>query len=428
MLDIKFIRDNIDLVKDAARKKKIILDVDRLVVLDEKRRVTIAEVDEMRRLHNEQSDKTSQMHGTDRNTFITKLKEDKDKISHKEFELRTIENEFNELILQVPNIPDPSVPEGDSDSDNLEIRDWNPLGEDSQLPTFEALGGRNYLTLMKEHDMLDIERGTKVAGFRGYFLKNDAVLISFALWKFAFDFIANKGFVPFLAPTLVREENLIGTGHFPKSRDDVYKIENDDLYLSGTAEIPMTGYYRDEILTEKDLPKTFVAFSPCYRKEAGSYGKDTKGVLRVHEFYKVEQFVLCKNDHQESVRWHEELTKNSEELLQALEIPYRVVINCTGDIGQAHVKTYDIESWFPSEHKYRETHSSSYYHDFQTRRANIKYRDSEGKIRFVHSLNNTAIATPRILQIFLENHQQPNGSIKIPKALQKYFGKEIISK
>ncbi len=424
MLDIKFIRENSDLVREAARKKHTDFDIERFLALDEKRRALIADVDEMRRTHREESEKTSKTQGAERDALISQLKEGKDKISHKEFELRTIENEFSELMLQVPNIPDPSVPEGNSDADNQEIRVWNPR---SSTPSVAELGGRDYLTLMKEHDMLDLERGTKVSGFRGYFLKNDGALLSFALWRFALDFMVKRGFIPFIAPALVREENLIGTGHFPKSREDVYKTENDDLYLSGTAEIPMTGYFRDEVLREDELPKTFVAFSPCYRREAGSYGKDTKGIFRTHEFYKVEQFVLCRNDHQESVRWHEEITKNSEELLQALEVPYRIVVNCTGDIGQAHVKTYDIESWFPSENKYRETHSSSYYHDFQTRRFNIKYRDSEGKIRFAHSLNNTALATPRILEQFLENHQEPGGSIEIPKALQPYMGKEKIA-
>lgn len=434
MLDIKFIRENTDLVKEAARKKKIVLDIDRLVALDEKRRLAIAEVDEMRRIHRSESDKTSQIQGAERDSLIVQLKDGKDKISHKEFELRTIENEFNELMLQVPNVPDPSVPEGNSDADNQEIRDWNPHGEEAPLPTLESLGGRDYLTLMKEHDMLDIERGTKVAGFRGYFLKNDGAILEFALWRFAIDYLATKGFIPFLAPSIVRRENFMGTGWVGglgsttnSSEEDIYKTQ-DDLYLSGTAEVPMMGYHADEILNEADLPKTYAAFSPCYRREIGSYGKDTKGIIRVHEFFKVEQVILCKADHQVSVDWHEALTKNSEEIMQMLEIPYHVVLNCGGDIGLGQVKKYDIEGWVPSENKYRETHSASYFHDFQTRRLNIKYRDAEGKVRFAHSLNNTALAVPRLLAPFLENHQQPDGSIKIPKALQKYFGKEMISK
>ena len=214
---------------------------------------------------------------------------------------------------------------------------------------------------------------------------------------------------------------MVGTGWFPQVEEDIYKTQ-DDLYLSGTAEVPMMGYHADEILKEEDLPKKYVAFSPCYRREVGSYGKDTKGIFRVHEFYKIEQVVLCRADHQESVKWHEELTKNSEEIMQALEIPYRVVINCGGDLGLGQVKKYDIEGWIPSEGRYRETHSASYFHDFQARRLNIKYKDNAGKIHFIHSLNNTAIATPRILEAFLENNLREDGSIKIPEALQKYYG------
>ncbi len=427
MLDIKFIRENKDLVKEAARKKKITVDVDRLITLDEKRRELIAEADEMRRFHKEQSERTSSLAGSERDQLIAQLKEGKDKIAHKEFEFKTIEDEFNEIMLQVPNIPDPSVPEGDSDAENKEVRDWHPLGEGSPLPTLASLGGRDYMTLLAEHDMADLERGTKVAGFRGYFLKNDGAMLEFSIWRFAMDQMIAKGFTPFLAPAMVRRENFMGTGWFPQAEEDVYKVQ-DELYLSGTAEVPMMGYHANEILNESDLPRKSAAFSPCFRREIGSYGKDTKGIIRVHEFFKVEQIILCRADHQESVSWHEELTKNSEEIMQQLEIPYRVVLNCGGDIGLGQVKKYDIEGWVPSENKYRETHSASYFHDFQTRRLNIKYRDAEGKLKFVHSLNNTALAMPRILAPFLENHQLPDGSIKIPKALQKYLGKEKIEK
>src|SRR3989344_6304031 len=230
MLDIKFIRENSDLVREAARKKHTDFDIERFLALDEKRRALIADVDEMRRTHREESEKTSKTQGAERDALISQLKEGKDKISHKEFELRTIENEFSELMLLVPNIPDPSVPEGDLDADNQEIRDWNPKGEDATLPTLESLGGRDYLTLMKEHDMLDIERGTKVAGFRGYFLKNDAALLELALMRFAMDTIAEKGFIPTLAPVLVKRENLVGSGWFPQAEEDVYKVQ-DELYL-----------------------------------------------------------------------------------------------------------------------------------------------------------------------------------------------------
>ncbi len=280
---------------------------------------------------------------------------------------------------------------------------------------------------MESLGLVDLERGVKVAGFRGYFLKGDAALMSVALWQLAFEMWTKKGFIPLIAPSLVREEGLMGSGWFPQGKEEVYKTQ-DDLYLTGTAEVPVTAFHQEEILDEKELPKKYVAFSPCFRREAGSYGKDTKGIFRLHEFAKVEQVILCRADHEESVRWHEEITKNSEEIMQALGIPYRVVVNCGGDLKLANVKTYDIEAWIPSENRYRETHSSSYYHDFQTRRLDIRYRDGEGKVRFCHSLNNTAIATPRILISLLENNQQKDGTVKVPEILQKYLSKDKIQR
>jgi len=419
MLDIKFIRGNADLIKEAAKKKHFNCDIDRLLAIDEKRRALIAESDEMRRVHKEASELTAMLQGKEREGHVLKVKGDKDKLSHKEFELRTVEGEFDELMLSVPNVPDPSVPEGNSDTENQELRTWGKI---------KVEHGKNYMNLMQAHDMLDTERGSKVSGFRGYFLKNDGALLSMALWNLTMEHLVKKGFRPFMAPALVRRENLVGTGWFGgpnnPTEEDVYKTQ-DDIYLSGTAEVSMMGYHRDEIMNMDEFPKLYAAFSPCYRREAGSYGKDTKGIFRVHEFFKVEQVILCKADHQESVRWHEELTKNSEEIMQMLEIPYRVVLNCGGDLGLGQVKKYDIEGWLPSENKYRETHSASYFHDFQTRRLNIKYRDGDN-LKFAHSLNNTAMATPRILCMLLENHQDPDGSINIPKILQKFFGKEKI--
>jgi len=404
MLDIKFIRENKDLIKEAARKKHVKVDIGRLLAVDEKRRALISEVDALRQEH-------KKFTGASEEAKISK-----DKLLHKEFELGAVEKEFEELMLQIPNAPDPSVPEGESDAENQEIRKWGEI---------KVEHGKNYMNLMQERSALDLERGVKVSGFRGYFLKGDAALLSLALWQFTLDFLVKKGFTPFLAPTLVKEENFMGTGWFPQAREDVYKTQ-DDLYLSGTAEVPMMGYHAGEILKEEDLPKKYVVFSPCFRREAGSHGKDAKGIFRVHEFFKVEQVVLCKADHMESVGWHEELTKNSEEIMRVLEIPYRVVVNCGGDLGLGQVKKYDIEAWIPSEKRYRETHSASYFHDFQTRRLNIKYKDFSGKIHFAHSLNNTAIATPRVLEALLENHQEEGGGVKIPAALQKYLGKEKI--
>ena len=419
MLDIKFIRENQDLIKEAVRKKHVEFDVQELINADNKRLKLLKEVEEMRARQNTESDKIAQISEEEKQSVIDKMKELKEELIISEDALRKIEKKCENLMLLVPNIPDPSVPEGESDADNQEIRKWG------EIPQFD-FSPKSHIELMENLNLVDFERGRKVVGFRGYFLKGDAVRLSMALWNFAMDKMIQKNFEPFIAPSLVKAENLVATGHFPKSKEDVYKTQ-DELYLAGTAEIPMTGYFRDEVLREEDLPKTYVAFSPCYRREAGSHGKDTKGIYRLHEFTKVEQFILCEADHQESVKWHEELTRNAEEILQDLGIPYRVVVNCTGDTGQANVKTYDIESWIPSEKKYRESHSSSYYHDFQARRANIKYRTKDGKLLFAHTLNNTAIATPRILISILENYQQKDGSVIVPEVLRKYLNKDIIS-
>jgi seryl-tRNA synthetase len=319
------------------------------------------------------------------------------------------------MMLLVPQIPDKSVPEGETDADNVEIRNWGKIPEFDFKP-------KDYVALMEDLNLVDTERGAKVSGFRGYFLKNGAVLITNALWNFVLGKMIKKGFEPLIAPAIAKEFNFVGTGWLPQGKKEIFQIE-EDKYLIGTSEVSVMGYHSDEIIDEDDLPKKYIVFSPCFRSEAGSYGKDTKGILRVHEFYKLEQIILCKNDHDESVKWHEEITKNAEEIVQKLGLPHRVVVNSAGDLGLGQVKKYDIETWLPSQKRYRETHSSSYFHDFQTRRLNIRYRDKEGKLHFAHSLNNTALATPRIIANIAENYQTKDGHIEIPKALQKYtFG------
>ena len=420
MLDIKFIRENPELIKEAARKKHIDFDVEKLLEVDRRRLSLLQEVEEMRARQNKESERIAFIQdAAEKEKIVEEMKKLKEKLSAKEKELKEIEVEWKNLMLMAPNVPDPSVPEGETDVENVEIRRWG------ELPNFD-FEPKSHIDLMLELGLVDFERGAKVSGFRGYFLKGDAALLVFAVFQFVLEKMTEQGFEPFIAPSLVREESFLGTGWLPQNKDEVYKTQ-DDLYLSGTAEVPMMGYHKDEILKEEDLPKTYVAFSPCYRREAGSYGKDTKGLYRLHEFMKIEQIVLCEADHQESVRWHEQITKNAEEIMQALGIPYRVVVNCGGDLGLGQVKKYDIEAWVPSEKRYRETHSSSYFHDFQTRRLNIRYKDKEGKIRFVHSLNNTAIAAPRILISLLENYQQKDGSVVVPEPLRKYLGKDIIS-
>jgi seryl-tRNA synthetase len=275
--------------------------------------------------------------------------------------------------------------------------------------------------------MLDLERGAKASGFRGYFLKGHGARLQFALWRFVQDFFADKNYTPMIVPSLLKREAFLGTGYLPQGEEDLYKTQ-DGEYLSGTAEVATMVYYMDEILDKKDLPIKFLSFSDCFRREAGAHGKDTKGILRVHEFYKFEQVILCEASHNESVKFHEEVEKNTEELTQALGLPYRVVINCAGDLCLGQVKKYDIEVWLPSEKTYRETGSASYFHDFQTRRLNIRYRDDDGKLKFAHSLNNTALSGRPLIAI-IENNQQSDGSIKIPEALQLYMGgQKVISK
>ncbi|MCC2630463.1 MAG: serS [Candidatus Paceibacter sp.] len=416
MLDIKFIRDNKDLVKEGARKKHIDFDVEKLLAIDDKRKELQALVETKRSEQNSASDRIAsvQTH-EERQALINAMQDVKKSMVEKEEELKEVMKEWQMLMVQVPNIPDMTVPEGASDAENKEVRTWG------EVPTF-GFEPKSHIDLALDLDLADFDRGTKVAGFRGYFLKNDGVLLNFAIQQFVTDHIISKGgFTPLLAPSLVRREPFIGTGYLPQSEEDLYKTQ-DDTYLAGTAEVPTMGYYMNEIIEESQLPIKFLSFSPCFRREAGSHGKQTKGLYRVHEFYKLEQVVLCKADHQESVQLHEELTTNAEEILQALQLPYHVVVNCGGDLGLGQVKKYDIETWIPSEKRFGETHSSSYFHDFQTRRLNIRYRDSEGKMKFAHSLNNTAIASPRILISVLENYQQADGTIKIPEVLRKYMG------
>lgn len=419
MLDIKFIRDNAEIVKFAAQKKKIKVDIDRLLVVDDSRRELMTSLETKKANQNRVSQDIAK--GVDpaaRNQLIADMQLLKVEIQKDEEGLRSIMEEWQALMLQVPNIPDMSVPDGDSDADNLEFKTW---GEKTNF-SFPA---KDHVELMTKHQLADFERGVKVHGFRGYYLRGDGARLSWAIWNYAQKFFLDKGFEPLLVPSIVRKSNLYGTGHLPNDAEDVYKTQDED-YLIGTAEVSTMGFYADEVLEQSQLPIKFLAFSPCYRREAGSHGKDTKGLIRVHEFFKIEQVVMCEASHEESVRLHEWINRNTEEFIESLGIPYRTVINCGGDLGQGQVKKYDIELWVPGEQTYREISSASYFHDFQTRRFNIRYRDNEGKMRYAHSLNCTAIPTPRILVSLIENFQQADGSILVPEALRPYLGKERI--
>jgi seryl-tRNA synthetase len=417
MLDLAFIRTHPDIVKEAARVKYNPIDIDYLLEVDRMVLDLQHEVEEARAEQNKISKRVQQA-GKDkaqRDALIAEGRGLAEQIKILEPKLHQLEGERQQLLYLVPNIPDPSAPIGKDESDNVPIRDW---GEKPKFD-FEPL---DHYALMQKLDVVDIERAVKIAGARSYALKGDAARLELALMNFAMDRIARKGFTPLIVPAMARDFCFIGNGQFPKGRDQVYAIEEEDTFLVGTAEVSITGMYKDEILSYEDLPLTFVGFCPCFRKEAGTYGKDTRGVFRIHQFNKIEQYVIAKADHEESVRWHEQLLANSEELVQALELPYRVVNVCTGDMGDGKVGMYDLECWIPSEGRYRETHSCSYFHEWQARRVNIRYRDEDGKVKFVHTLNNTAIASPRILLPFFEVHQQPDGSIYIPTALRPFMG------
>lgn len=419
MLDIHFIRENSDLVKAGAQKKHIEVDIDRLLVVDDERKQLRQQLDEKRAEQNRASRTIALAKDDERVRLLEAMRFLKEGMTEAEERYKVVLEEWQKLMLLVPNLPDMTVPEGESDADNTEIRVW---GEKPAF-SFPAL---DHVALMTRNGMADFERGTKVAGFRGYFLTGDGALLSFALWRFLSDHFMHKGgFTPMIVPSLVRREGFMGTGYLPQSEEDLYKTQ-DGEYLSGTAEVATMAYHLDETLEKESLPRKYFSFSPCFRREIGAHGKDTKGLVRVHEFYKFEQVVLCEASHEESVRLHEELTENAEEMLKLLKIPYHVVVNCGGDLGLGQVKKYDIECWMPGEKKYRETHSSSYFHDFQTRRLNIRYKDTDGSLKFAHSLNNTALATPRFLAVLVENYQQEDGTIRVPEVLVPYVGKEVL--
>ncbi len=420
MLDIRFIRENKDIVAAAAKKKHVNFDVEELIALDDKRRILLTNVEKRRAEQNAANEGISKAAPTERATMIASMKEVKAALEKDETDLKELMKDWQALMLRVPNIPDMSVPDGDTDADNKEIRVWG------EKPKFD-FEPKDHMQIMTELGMADFERGSKVHGFRGYYLTGDGVKLCFAIWNLALEFFSNKKFTPVMPPTIVRKINLYGTAHLPGDIEDFYMTQDGDA-LAGTAEVPLMGMHSEETLSPEQLPKRYLGFSPCYRREAGAHGKDVNGLIRVHEFYKFEQLVLCEANHETSVKYHEELNRNTEEFIEALGLPYHTVINCGADLGLGQVKKYDIELWVPREGKYREISSASYFHDFQCRRLNIRYRDADGTLRYAHSLNSTAIPTPRILVSLIENCQQADGSIKIPEALVKYMGKDTIRK
>jgi seryl-tRNA synthetase len=424
MLDPKKLRDDPEAVKAGARKKRIPVAplVDRFLELDASRRKLAFERDELRARQNKVGKDIARLQGEERDRLRREMGEVSARVKAIETELQSIEAEVNDILLRLPNLPDAEVPEGESDRDNVEIR---RVGE----PLSFDFTPRDHIQLGEELDLVDFPRAARLAGSRTYILKNEGALLELAVIHFTLDYLVKQGFSPMIVPTLVRREPLVGTAYFPGGEEQAYACEKDELYLIGTSEVPVTAFHAEEILEEAELPKLYAGFSPCYRREAGAAGKDTKGLYRIHQFNKVEQVVVCKADEAESKRQHQFILGNAEAILQALGMPYRVVNVCGGDLGVPQIQKFDIETWMPSRGGYGETHSASRFHDYQARRLNLRYRDAEGKVRFCHTLNNTAIASPRILIAILENGQQADGSVTIPEVLRPYLGgRDVIRK
>ena len=416
MLDLKLIRTQPDLVRAGAQKKRMECDVDRILELDAKNRSLGAEVDGLRQEQKAFGKKMAGATPEERQALLADQGELKGKLKELEAQQGVIKEELQALLLRVPNLPADEVPEGADDEDNVEIK---KVGE---LPQFDFTP-RSHIELGEAHDWLDIVRGARLAGSRNYVLKGDLCLLENAIMRFAMDVMVAKGFTPLTVPTLVRTETMVGTGYFPGGEDQAYRCdERDDLCLVGTAEVPITALHQDEILDGAQLPMKFVAQSSCYRREAGTYGKDTKGLYRVHQFQKVEQVIIDAADPAQSLEHHHAILANSEEVLQALGLPYRVVNVCGGDLGQPQVQKFDIETWMPSRESYGETHSASRFHDFQARRLNLRYRGEDGKVQFCHTLNNTVAASTRMLIAVVENHQTAQGQVRVPEPLRPYLG------
>jgi seryl-tRNA synthetase len=415
MLDIRFIREHPDLVQEGARKKHIAIDIQQLLEVDEQRRQLIAKVDNLKALRNKTSKEIPSLQGEAKQEAIAHMKRVGEESKTLEGTLREVGATFETLMLRVPNVPAEDVPEGATDADNVVLRTWG------EVPSFD-FPTRDHVELGELLDIIDIPRGVKIAGSRTYFLKNAAALLEQAVLQFALQTMVRKGFIPLVVPHLVKDDAMVGTAYFPVGMEQAYRIPEDEVNLIGTAEVPVTAYHADEILREDELPKYYVGMSNCYRREAGTYGKDTRGLYRIHQFQKVEQVVICANDPEVSTQEHEHILHNAEEVLQALGLPYRVVVVCGGDLGVPQVKKYDIETWMPSRNAYSETHSASKFHDFQARRLKLRYRGKDSTMRFAHTLNNTVIASPRILIPLLELYQRADGSVAIPPVLQPYMG------
>lgn len=419
MLDIKFIRENKDLVSQAAKDKRFNVDLDTLLRDDEKLRSLQGEMEQLQAERNRVSKQIASASPSERDTLKAQVSGLKPRLEALETEVRTLGAEVERQLLLVPAPARSDVPVGKDDAENVEVKRWGTVREYSFKP-------KTHMELGEKLDIVDVDRGVKIAGSRSYVLKGWGARLEQAILRLTLDKLNNKGYTQLAIPVLVNEDAMTGTGYFPGGRDQAYLVERDGMALVGTAEVSLTSYHANEILKEETLPLRYMAMSSCFRREAGTYGKDAHGLYRVHQFLKVEQVIIAKNDVAGSEELHNELLNNAEQILQDLELPYRVVYVCTGDLGQGQVRKHDIETWMPSRKAYSETHSCSTFHDFQARRLKIRYKDQAGQNQICHTLNNTAIASPRVLIPFLETHQQEDGSILIPKALQPYLGTDVI--
>lgn len=422
MIDLNDLRNRPEAYQKACDDKRIAFDVNAFLELDKEYRALLSEVEKLRSEQNAVSKEIPKLSGDEKSTKLDAMKELSATLKDEEQKLRELEERWRGQQLLMPGIPLDTVPIGDDDSDNEEIRVWG------DKPEF-SFKFRDHVELGKHLDIVDIDRGVKIAGARSYFLKGDGARLQHAVLQLAVDRLHERGYTIMDCPHIVKYDAMMGTSYFPGGEEMAYHLDerDDDSYLIGTSEVSVCSYHQGEILDEGELPKRYAGYSPCYRREAGSYGRDTHGLYRIHQFYKVEQVVICKNDVDESAKFHAELLANAEETMQALGLPYRVVTCSTGDMGQGQAYKNDIEAWMPSRESYGETHSCSTFYDFQARRLKLRYKDGDGKKHFCHTLNNTCVASPRILIPLLENNQNEDGSVNIPEVLQKYMGgQEVI--
>jgi len=414
MLDIKFIREHPDIIKNGCKTKQVKVDIDKLLEVDKKRRETLQALEDMRAQKNKASKEISQTKNEkEKQKIILKMQELDKNSDRLTKDLKELEKKFNDLMCQIPNLPLDDVPVGKDERDNVVLREWGKKTKFDFKP-------KNYLELAEKLDLIDVKRAAKISGTRFGYLKREAALLEFALINFAFDTLIREGFIPVIPPVMIKSEMAIGMGFIQQTDDEeAYYLPKDDLYLTATSEQSLGTMHAGETFEEPNLPSRYIGFSTCFRREAGSYGKDTKGIFRVHQFDKIEMFSFSKPE--DSIKEHQFFLELEEKLMQALKIPYRVVQMCVGDLGFPTAVKYDIEAWLPSENRYRETHSTSNCTDFQARRLNIRYQDKSGKLNFVHTINGTAFAIGRTLIAIIENYQQKDGSILVPEILQKYL-------